>query len=182
MTAPATAFLLIDAQRGLLDGDAVVPDAGGVSDRLAILLAAARSAGALVIHLQNDGPRGAADEPGTPGWLIHPKAAPVPGELVIRKARDDGFDGTQLADVLARHGVIRIAVAGLLSEMCVSATIRGAIARGLQVVLVRNAHATYNLQEIPAAIVSRVAEHALGDEVELIEIPSVTFAPPKTLR
>src|SRR5262249_45170884 len=150
MTAPATAFLLIDAQCGLLDGEAAVPDAGVVSDRLATLLAAARSAGALVIHLQNDGPRGAADEPGKPGWLIHPNVAPVAGEWVLRKSRDDGFDGTPLEDVLARNGVMRIAVAGLLSEMCVSATIRGAFARGLQVVLVRDAHATYNLEEIPA--------------------------------
>ena len=177
MTAPAPALLVIDAQRGLLDGEAAVPDAGIVLDHLSILLAAARSAGALVVHLQNDGPRGAADEPGKSGWMIHPQVAPVAGEVVIRKDRDDGFDGTHLSDVLARHSVIRIAVAGLLSEMCVSATIRGAIARGLQVVLVRDAHATYNLEDIPAAIVSRVAEHALGDEVELVETASVTFAP-----
>jgi GNAT superfamily N-acetyltransferase len=111
--------------------------------------------------------------------LIHPNAAPIPGELVIRKTRDDGFDGTPLEDVLARHGVNRMAVAGLLSEMCVSATIRGAIARGLQVVLVRDAHATHNLEDIPATIVSRVAEHALGDEVELVETASMRFAPPE---
>src|SRR5947199_3710261 len=101
MTAPATVLLVVDAQRGLLDGEAAVPDAGGFLDRLAMLLAAARSAGALVIHLQNDGPRGAADEPGKPGWLIHPRVAPAPGEWVIRKARDDGFDGTPLEDLLA---------------------------------------------------------------------------------
>ena len=62
-------------------------------------------------------------------------------------------------ELLARNGVARIAVAGLLSEMCVSATVRGALARKLQVVLVHDAHATYDLDEIPAAIVARVAEH-----------------------
>lgn len=40
-------------------------------------------------------------------------------------------------------------MAGLLSEMCVSATVRSALARGLQVVLVHDAHATYDLEEIP---------------------------------
>jgi nicotinamidase-related amidase len=182
MTAPATALLVIDAQRGFLEGAEAVPDAEAFSDRLAVLLAAARSAGAMVIHLQNDGPQGVVDEPGQPGWFIHPKVDPVPGEPVIRKTRDDGFEGTQLADLLARHGVTRIAAAGLLSEMCVSATIRGAISRGLQVVLVRDAHATYDLEDIPAAIVSRVAAHALGDEVEIVETTSVAFAPPETLR
>lgn len=181
MTAPATALLVIDAQCGLLDGDAAVPDAATVLDRLALLLAAARSAGALVIHLQNDGPPGAADEPDQTGWLIHARAAPLPSECVIRKTRDDGFDGTPLEEILDRHGVNRIAVAGLLSEMCVSATVRGALARRLQVLLITDAHATYNLEEIPAAIVSRVAEHALGDEVERVETASVTFAPPKPL-
>jgi nicotinamidase-related amidase len=61
--------------------------------------------------------------------------------------------------------------------MCVSATVRGALARNFHVALIQDAHATYNLDDIPAAIVARVAEHALGDEVELIEAASVTFDP-----
>lgn len=178
MNAPATALLMVDAQCGLLDGEGAVPDAQAVSERLARLLAAARSAGALVIHLQHDGQPGAADEPGSPGWRIHAPLEPLPGERVLRKTRDDGFDGTPLERLLANHGVVRLAIAGLLSEMCVSATVRGALARGLQVVLVRDAHATHNLDDIPATIVSRVAEHALGDEVELVETASVTFVPP----
>jgi nicotinamidase-related amidase len=177
MTAPATALLVIDAQSGLLEGDAAVPDAGGVLDRLVLLLAAARAAGSLVIHLQNDGSPGALDEPGQAGWFIHPKAAPASGERVFRKVRDDGFDGTPLADLLTRCGVTRLAVAGLLSEMCVSATVRGAVARGLHVTLVRDAHATYDFEEIPAAVVARVAQHALGDEIEVLDTSAVTFAP-----
>lgn len=173
--APATALLVIDAQQGLLAGETAIPDAATVTDRLALLLAAARTAGALVVHLQNDGAPGTMDEPGTPGWFIHHRVAPEPGEMVLRKLRDDGFEGTALAEILADKSVTCIAVGGLLSEMCVSATVRGALARGLHVVLVRDAHATYNLDDIPAAIVSRVAEHALGDEVELVNAASVTF-------
>jgi streptothricin hydrolase len=178
MMTPVMAFLLIDAQQGLLDGEAAVPDAAGVLSRLVTLLAAARSAGTLIIHLQNDGAAGSLDEPGTPGWFIHEKVAPEPGELILRKTQDDGFEGTALEDVLARTGVTRIAVAGLLSEMCVSATVRGALARGLQVVLVHDAHATYNLDDIPASVVARVAEHALGDAIELADAVSVTFGRP----
>lgn len=178
MIAPATALLVIDAQQGLLDGEDAIPDAAVVIGRLVRLLAVARSAGTLVVYLQNDGGPGTLDEPGTPGWFIHPKVAPEPGELVLRKTRDDGFDGTELEDILARKGVTRIAVAGLLSEMCVSATVRGALARGLQVVLVHDAHATYNLDDIPSSIVARVAEHALGDQVELADAVLVTFGRP----
>jgi nicotinamidase-related amidase len=52
--------------------------------------------------------------------------------------------------------------------MCVSATARSALARGLGVVLPRDGHSTYDLDDIPAAVVGRVAEHALGDQPELV--------------
>jgi streptothricin hydrolase len=175
MIRPVAALLIVDAQQGLLEGETAVPDAAGLIGRIVGLLAAARSAGSLIVHLQNDGVPGTLDEPGTPGWYIHPQLAPEPGELVLRKTQDDGFDGTELEDVLARKGVERIAVVGLLSEMCVSATVRGALARGLHAVLVHDAHATYNLDDIPASIVARVAEHALGDQVEIANAVSVTF-------
>jgi streptothricin hydrolase len=173
---PVGALVLIDAQQGLLEGDDAVPNAAGVLDRLATLLAAARTAETLIVHLQNDGAVGAPDEPGTPGWYIHPKLAPEAGEIVIHKAQDDGFSGTALEHVLAHKGVTRLAVGGLLSEMCVSATVRGAFERELQVVLVHDAHATYDLDDIPAAVVARVAEHALGDQLELADTDEVIFS------
>lgn len=112
---PPTAFLVIDAQQGLLDGETAVPNAIDVIDRIRTVLAAARSTGALVIYLQNDGVPGTLDEPEMPGWFIHPQVAPEPGELVLRKRHDDGFDGTELEQVLASKRVTCIAVAGLLS-------------------------------------------------------------------
>lgn len=177
-SAPVSALLVIDAQMGLLDGPTAVPSAAETSARIAEVLAAARSAGALVIHLQNDGAPGARDEPGSLGWAIHPAAEPSPEEQVLRKSGDNGFDGTRLEMLLRDAGVRRLAVAGLLSEMCVSATIRGAFARGFQVVLVRGGHATYDVDDIAADVVSRVAEHSLGDELELLDSGSVSFVTP----
>jgi nicotinamidase-related amidase len=130
------------------------------------------------VHVQNDGPPGSKYEPGTHRWAIHPNVAPLPSEPVVNKTVDDGFDGTTLEELLRTRGVDRIAVAGVQSEMCVSATIRGALARGLEVVLVSDAHATYDVDEIPNTVVSRVAEHALGDEVELAPTERITFLAP----
>lgn len=59
--------------------------------------------------------------------------------------------------------------------MCVNATIRGALAQGFEVALVRGAHATCGVDEIPADVVSRVAEHALGDQLELTDVSSIGF-------
>ncbi|MEV6768072.1 isochorismatase family protein [Nocardia sp. NPDC051030] len=160
----ATALVVVDMQQGFLEGAAAVPEADRLVAAVSGLLREAREAGALVIHLQNDGPVGEADEPGQPGWEL-PLA--IPGEAIVRKSSDDGFEEPELGGLLEKHNVRRLVIGGLLSEMCVSATARTALERGLCVVLPRDAHATYDLEDIPAAVVSRVAEHTLGDEIEL---------------
>jgi nicotinamidase-related amidase len=177
-STPASALLVIDAQLSVLEGPAAVPSARQTAARIAELLAAAREAGAQVVHLQNDGQPGAPDHPDSPGWKIHPAAEPRVDEPVLRKSGDDGFEGTDLDAVLRQAGVRRLAVAGLLSEMCVSATIRAAFSRGFEVVLVRDAHATHDLPEITADVVSRVAEHALGDQLDLLDSSEVAFVSP----
>jgi len=44
-----------------------------------------------------------------------------------------------------------------------------ALSRGFQVVLPHDAHGTYDVHDIPASVVARVAEHALGDGIELAD-------------
>lgn len=130
-------------------------------------------------HLQNDGPPGAPDEPGTDGWRLHPDVEPLLGEPVLRKHTDDGFVGTPLAALLAARGVTRVVLGGLLSEMCVSVTARSALGRGLAVLLPADAHGTYDLDEIPAAVVPRVAAHSLGDQLEQpASLDAVSFTRP----
>jgi streptothricin hydrolase len=169
------ALVIVDAQKAFLSGDGAVPAKDDLVRSLGDLLRRAREAGALVVHLQNDGPPGAVDEPDQLGWELYFSPAASDREVVIRKTKDDGFDGTSLAEHLGRHEVRRIAVGGVMSEMCVAATARTALARGLGVVLPHDAHATYNIgaapgisDEVPAAIASRVAEWSLGDEIEVV--------------
>ncbi len=163
--APAQALVIVDAQTGFLEGEKAVAEAAQLTTRLGDLLAKARQAGALIIHLQNDGAAGAVDEHGLPGWQLH--LTPAEDEQVIRKSHDDGFADTTLGQLLESHKVRRIVIGGLLSEMCVSATARTALSQGFQVVLPHDAHGTYDVDDIPASVVARVAEHALGDGIEL---------------
>lgn len=72
-------------------------------------------------------------------------------------------------------GVRALAVCGVMSEMCVLATARRALELDYRVVLPHDAHATYDIPAapdisdvVPAAMASRVAEWALGDEVEIV--------------
>lgn len=169
----AEALIVVDVQSAFVSGEGAVPDAVRLVERTTDLIARARRDGALVVHLQNDGPPGAEDEPHTPGWELHHPVEPGPAEVVIRKPKDDGFDGTALGGLLAGAGVEALAVCGVMSEMCVQATARTALARGYRVVLPYDAHATQNVpaapgisEEIPAATVSRVAAWALGSDAD----------------
>lgn len=73
-----------------------------------------------------------------------------------------------------------------MSEMCVAATARGALHRGLTVVMARDAHATCPVPDegphappVSAHLVSRVAEWSLGDEPILVDHSSaVRFTSP----
>lgn len=68
--APADALVIVDAQQGFRAGEGAVPEGTELTLRLQELLLTARRAGAVVVHLQNDGPPGALDEPGQPGWHL----------------------------------------------------------------------------------------------------------------
>jgi nicotinamidase-related amidase len=147
---PVHALLVVDMQRGLLVGHDAVPDAEPLCRRVSTLLHRARRAGAVVVHLRNDGGPGAPDEVHTTGWELH---LPPHDDVVVDKDTDDGFVATALAGLLAARNVRRVAICGVLSEMCVSATARGALARGVEVVLPHDGHATYDLDGIPATVV-----------------------------
>lgn len=173
--APVQALILVDMQSAFVTGDGAVPDARRLLDRVRDLLARARGSGALVVQLQNDGEPGAPDEPGTPGWRLHLPVEAERGETVVRKTVDDGFEETGLEELLREAGATDLAICGVMSEMCVSATARTALELGFRVVLPHDAHATYDIPAaegisdlVPAAVASRVAEWALGDEVEIV--------------
>lgn len=168
------ALLVVDVQRAGVTGDRAVPGAAALLERTADLIARARHSGALVVHLQNDGAPGTGDEPHTPGWALHLPVEAGPMEVVLRKTRDDGFAGTPLGDLLTGAGVESLVVCGVMSEMCVQATARTALALNYRVVLPYDAHATQDIPAapgisaaVPAATVSRVAAWAIGAEADV---------------
>ena len=181
---PVDALIAVDLQTAFVSGDDAVPGASRLLDRVTELLERAREAGAVVVHLQNDGAPGADDEPGTPGWELYLPVKAGPREHVLRKPRDDGFDATPLGEILVAAGVRSVAICGVMSEMCVQATARTALARDYRVVLPYDAHGTYDIpavpgvsDKVPAHVVSRVAAWALGDQPEnTVEAAAVPFA------
>ncbi|TWE13324.1 cysteine hydrolase family protein [Rudaeicoccus suwonensis] len=165
-----TALIVVDMQVAFVQGEGASPQMPTVLPAVETQLRSARAAGALVVFLQNDGSRGADDEPHTPGWRL--ALEPSKGEVVIRKPEDSGFVGTDLSPLLARHQVNAVSVCGVMSEMCVAATVRDAEREGLTVVLAHDSHGTHPVPayadgdiEVTAEQAARAAEWSLGDSI-----------------
>jgi len=142
--SPRTALLLIDVQQGLDDprhGARNNPDA---ERRIADLLAAWRTAGRPVIHVQH-----ASLETQSllreelPGHAIKPEAMPIAGEPVFRKHANSAFIGTNLEAHLRANGIEELVVVGLTTDHCVSSTVRMGGNLGFTVSVVEDATATF---------------------------------------
>jgi aminoglycoside 6'-N-acetyltransferase len=171
----ATAFLVIDVQRALVDELAPARQTA-LLGTLAALLDRAHARGIPVVYVRHDG---SPDElrPGTPEWEIAHEIAPRSGEPVVDKRFRDAFRETTLADVLDRLDVDHVVVSGMQTEFCIDATIREAERRGYRVTLVEDGHATYAVdgasEEQIRAQVHRVAQRIaqIVPAAELFTIP-----------
>jgi nicotinamidase-related amidase len=163
-----TALLLIDMQHDFVDPDGAFGELGvdlsmyGESvPRLANLLAHARRAPALVVHVQNttlpdlmsDSPaqlrfnlrmhagKRRGDAPlrysiaGTPGHDFVKELTPCGDELVVRKHRSSAFWGTDLELLLRSNGIKTVVIGGCTTEGCVESTARDAMFNDLYVVI-----------------------------------------------
>ena len=144
------------------------------------LLARAREAGVPVLFVQNDGGPGDPDEPGTPGWEMDPDLIPRPGEPVLRKTTCDAFASTPLGALLAAQSVGTLMIAGLQSEFCIAATVRGAPAMGISPVLVADGHSTYAQPHQPAAAIRERVGRDLAEIAAVTPSAEIVFSEGKT--
>jgi nicotinamidase-related amidase len=128
--------------------------------QVSTLLAAARAAGVLVVHVQMTTlPDGRSESPaqlrfnlrlhgdqhpgrplrytvqGEPGWAFVPEIVPRDGELVVPKWRSSGFWGTNLDLLLRSNGIESLVVCGCTTEGCVESTARDALFNDYYVVV-----------------------------------------------
>ncbi|QKE82745.1 cysteine hydrolase family protein [Arthrobacter sp. NEB 688] len=144
-----TALLLIDIQDDYFPGGAfplVGPDKA--AEHAADVLGRFRAAGHPVVHVQHvwDDPEADFFRPGTPGVEIHHRVAPQDGEPVVQKAFPNAFRDTDLRAMLDGLGVDSLVVAGMMTSLCVDATVRAAADLGLTVTVVADACAAPDLE------------------------------------
>lgn len=173
-------LLLIDIQRDYFPGGRqplVEPDAA--ADAAARLLAGFRTAGEPVVHVQHvwDAPDAAFFAPGTPGVEFDSRVAPDGGELVIVKDRPNAFLGTDLEARLREIAPDELVVAGMMSSMCVDATVRAASDLGFSVVVAHDACAAPDLEfagaTVPGTQVHAAFMAALGSYARVTDADAV---------
>ena len=111
------------------------------------------------VHIQHVATRPGATTflPDTDGVKIHASIAPLPGETVIIKHFPNSFRETGLLEHLKGLGVDRLVLCGMMTHMCVDASMRAAADFGYLVLLAADACTTraltYGEMKIPAEYV-----------------------------
>lgn len=168
----ADALVVIDIQNEYFPGGAnPLPDAAGAAARAAEAIGAARAAGMPVFHVRHEELE--SEEwgfvPGTPSAETHSSVAPEPGEAVIVKHHANALLETDLGERLQAVGASRVAFCGMMTSMCVDATVRAAADDGLDALLIEDACAAPDLERhgrtVPAAEVHVAFCAALGDGI-----------------
>jgi nicotinamidase-related amidase len=173
-------LLIIDAQgeyrKGPLQLDGMEP----AMKQLAGLLKRARAAKTPIIHIAQTGDPGDIFDRQSEGGRFLPEVTPAEGETVIEKPLPNSFARTGLQDRLTAIGRKELIVAGFMTHMCVSSTVRAAFDLDYHVTLAADATATRSLPAmgsgapIKAAQIQAAALAALGDYFATI-VPSAAI-------
>jgi nicotinamidase-related amidase len=163
-----TALLVMDVQGGIVERF----DQGGVVDRVAEAVAAARAAAIAVIFVR------VAFRPGAPeisprnrtfsaaraagavlvddaSTAIDPRVAPAPGEVVVTKRRVSAFAGSDLDVVLRAGAVEELVLCGISTSGVVLSTLRAAADLDYGLTVLRDACAD-NDEEVHRVLTGKV--------------------------
>lgn len=150
MTA-TVALVVVDVQVGVM---AEGWDAPRVIGNVARAVERARAAGTPVVWVQHQNDDELPRE--SPQWQWVPKLVPRAGEARIHKRFNSAFEEAELEATLAGLGVNHVVLAGAATNWCIRATAYGALDRGYDLTLLKDAHTTGDLVfqdgvKVPAA-------------------------------
>jgi nicotinamidase-related amidase len=171
-----TALLLIDLQNDYFPGGSMeLVGAGEAGRRSAAVLRGFRARHMPVMHIAHESVRQGATFflSGTAGQRIHDLVQPGEEEMVVTKHFPNSFLKTPLLDMLRRLEVTHLVIAGMMTHMCVDATVRAATDLGFACTLVHDATATRDLsfagKKVPAVQVQAAFTAALANLCEAVK-------------
>lgn len=152
------ALIVVDIQNDYFPGGKwPLSGVEAAADNAAQVIAAARAAGDLVVHVRHEFPSADAPffVPGSEGAQIHAKVRSQGDEPVVLKHQINAFRETELAQLLASRGIKELVIVGNMSHICIDGVTRAAVDFGYQATVIHDACAAcdqqFNGLTIPAA-------------------------------
>ena len=108
--------------------------------------------------------------PGTPSAEIVPELAPMPDEIVVTKTTDSALTGTPLRLWFQNMGIDTVVCTGVLTDQCVSCTVRSLADESFKVWLIEDAcrASTQKIQDNELEILNNIYCHVINTD-ELLE-------------
>ncbi len=144
-----TGLLLIDIQNDYFpDGKMELEGSEQAAEMASRLLEFSRKKQLPVLHIQHLSIRPGSTFfiPHTPGVEFHTKVKPLDGETVIPKHYPNSFRETGLLFHLQQQGIRQLVIAGMMTHMCVDATVRAAADLGFECLIAGDACVTRKLK------------------------------------
>ena len=154
-TGNKTVLLVVDVQVGVVGG---AWERQRIIGNIARAVERARAAGVPVVwvqHSDEDLPFESSE------WQWVPELQPGPDEPLVHKKFNSSFEETDLDNVLARLGATHVVLAGAATNWCIRATAYGALDRGYDLTLIKDAHTTDSLEFEDGTVIA--AEHIITE-------------------
>jgi nicotinamidase-related amidase len=133
-------LLVVDVQIGVMRN---AWDAPRIIKNIAIAVEKARSLNVPVIWVQHSDAELVYN---SPDWKLVPELSPTEGEMRIHKQFNSSFEQTPLEEILAQIGATHIILVGAATNWCIRATAYGALDKGYDITLIKDAHTTETIE------------------------------------
>ncbi|MFN2188744.1 MAG: cysteine hydrolase family protein [Candidatus Promineifilaceae bacterium] len=134
------ALIVVDVQVGVMRGTWEAPR---IIENIRTAVEKARKEGVPVVWVQHSDQELVFD---SPDWQIVPELLPAEGEVRIHKHYNSSFEETSVEEELNDLGVSHVFLAGAATNWCIRATAYGALERGYDLTLLKDAHTTEEIE------------------------------------
>lgn len=159
----STVLLLIDIQNDYFAGGSMeLSNAECAAENAARVLKHFRKENLPVIHIQHEAinPEATFFIPNTQGVEFYSTIIPLKGEAVILKNFPNSFRETSLLQKLQGLGITKIVICGMMTQMCVDATVRAAKDLGFDCIIIGDACATRDMEIFGKVIMAEAVQNA----------------------
>jgi len=172
---PQTVLLVIDAQVVQFHPQWGVFDAQRIKQNIRDLVAQARTSGTPILFVRHLEDEAMLKEYGEHLIDLEPGIGYEEGDRVIDKTEPDAFEKTNLQQILVELGAEVLVLAGMQTDMCMTATSRRAAELGYRLIIASDAHSTEE-GEISAAEKIATFNSLAQDFAQVMPAAEVEFA------